>query len=68
MVRSYGGYQNIRQLRQSDTFLKSDERILGESEFVEQVLNEAMETEKRQNKWKQQTSIKTNEQSINQNQ
>ena len=54
LVRSYGGWKNIRQLRQSDTFLKSDERILGESEFVEQVLNEAMETEKRLNKWKRQ--------------
>jgi hypothetical protein len=34
----------VRTIHKSDTFLKSDERILKESEFVDQVLNEAKET------------------------
>ncbi len=53
LIRSYGGWKNVREIRRSDTFLKSDERILGESEFVEQVLNDALEVEKQQNRLKQ---------------
>ncbi len=47
LIRSYGGWKNVHEIRQSDIFLKSDERILGESDFVTQVLNEAKETNKR---------------------
>ena len=43
LVRSAGGWQQISSLRQVDAHLKSDERILGDSEFVETVLKEAEE-------------------------
>lgn len=43
LVRSAVGWQQITSLRQGDAHLKSDERILGDSEFVETVLKEAEE-------------------------
>ena len=43
LVRSAGGWQQLSSLRQVDAHLKSDERILGDSEFVETVLKEAEE-------------------------
>jgi REP element-mobilizing transposase RayT len=46
LIRSAGGWGIIKSLRKAGEFLKSDERILGDSDFVEQVLrdaNEAME-------------------------
>jgi len=38
LVRSSGGWEQIKQQRADGIFLKSDERILGDSEFVESVL------------------------------
>jgi len=38
LLRSSGGWQEVQWARQAGEFLKSDERILGDSEFVERVL------------------------------
>lgn len=38
LVRSVGGWRELKSLRNSGVHLKSDERILGESDFVESVL------------------------------
>jgi REP element-mobilizing transposase RayT len=43
MVRSVGGWKKIKSLRQSGWHLKSDERILGDSDFVEAVLEHQQE-------------------------
>jgi hypothetical protein len=45
LVRSAGGWAHVRAIRAAKVFEKSDERILGDGEFVESVLaaaNEAM--------------------------
>ena len=39
LVRSAGGWQEVVAARRAGIFLKSDERILGDSDFVERVLN-----------------------------
>ncbi|MDY0040170.1 MAG: hypothetical protein RBS57_07635 [Desulforhabdus sp.] len=44
LVRSAGGWSALRSLRQMKIHLKSDERILGDSEFVDSVLAAARET------------------------
>jgi REP element-mobilizing transposase RayT len=43
LIRSAGGWTGIQQLRKSGSFQKSDERILGDGDFVESVLAEADE-------------------------
>lgn len=43
LVRSAGGWQEILSARRAGAFIKSDERILGDSDFVEAVLNAAKE-------------------------
>jgi len=43
LIRSVGGWQQFKELRKMHVMLKSDERILGESDFVETVLKEAEE-------------------------
>jgi REP element-mobilizing transposase RayT len=40
LVRSYGGWESVQFLRREHILCVGDERILGESNFVEQVLNE----------------------------
>lgn len=40
LIRSYGGWQGLLSLRAEHTLRIGDERILGESEFVERVLRE----------------------------
>lgn len=47
LVRSAGGWSGLRSLRQTKIHLKSDERILGDSEFVDSVLAAARETMER---------------------
>ncbi|ABA88333.1 transposase of ISPca5, Y1_Tnp domain-containing [Syntrophotalea carbinolica DSM 2380] len=49
LVRSAGGWQSLASLRQERSHQKSDERILGDSAFVESVLRDADEAMKRQN-------------------
>ena len=41
LIRSLGGWHQVKALRRIRIRLKCDERILGDSEFVEQVLKEA---------------------------
>lgn len=41
LIRSLGGWQQVKALRRIGIRFKCDERILGDSEFVEQVLKEA---------------------------
>lgn len=43
LIRSAGGWSGVQQLRKAGMFQKSDERILGDSSFVESVLAEAEE-------------------------
>jgi len=43
LVRSSGGWTRVKSMRMAGQFLKSDERILGDSDFVEKVLREAHE-------------------------
>jgi putative transposase len=47
LVRSIGGWQAFKALDRADAHLKSDERILGDSDFVEEVLNAAREKRER---------------------
>ena len=43
-IRSSGGWAVLKSLRRSNIHLKSDERVLGDSDFVERVLKAADET------------------------
>lgn len=43
LLRSHGGWASVKALRKAGAYQKGDERILGESTFVEQVLSEANE-------------------------
>jgi putative transposase len=44
LVRSSGGWSAIKAFRKAKVHLKSDERILGDSDFVDEVLNAADES------------------------
>lgn len=43
LVRSYGGWDELKAMGRSGEYRKGDERILGKSDFVEEVLAEAKE-------------------------
>ena len=43
LVRSVGGWLNLMEMRRAKVFVKGDERILGEGDFVEQILQESGE-------------------------
>ncbi len=43
LIRSAGGWSGVQELRKAGIFQKSDERILGDSDFVESVLAESEE-------------------------
>ena len=43
LLRSHGGWDSLKALRKAGVHQKGDERILGESTFVEQVLSESNE-------------------------
>jgi REP element-mobilizing transposase RayT len=47
LVRSYGGWTQIKTMKKSGLGVKGDERILGDSDFVQQVLQAADEKLKR---------------------
>lgn len=54
LVRSLGGWAAVRDQRETGQGpIKSDERILGESDFVEAILAQAIECYTRQTAWKQ---------------
>ncbi len=44
LIRSAGGWSAVRDLRESKVHIKSDERILGESDFVSEVLDKSLES------------------------
>ena len=41
LIRSAGGWDRVADLRKANLFMKSDERILGDGDFVESVLKDA---------------------------
>jgi putative transposase len=43
LIRSAGGWSGVQELRKAGVFQKSDERILGDGDFVESVLAESEE-------------------------
>lgn len=43
LIRSQGGWLAVKALRRSKSYQRGDERILGDSDFVEKVLSEANE-------------------------
>ena len=47
LIRSSGGWSVVKALRKSGTRMKGDERILGDGDFVENVLKEAQESMER---------------------
>ena len=47
LVRSYGGWAQVKAMRESGLGVKGDERILGDNEFVQQVIKAADEKIKR---------------------
>ena len=44
LIRSLGGWSAVTANNLKGTFIKSDERILGDGDFVEEILSEAAET------------------------
>ena len=52
LIRSAGGWSGVQQLRKAGSFQKSDERILGDGDFVESVLAEADEKMTRRSAYK----------------
>ncbi len=48
LVRSAGGWQALRALRKAKAHLKSDERLLGDRDFVSSVLRQNQEALERQ--------------------
>lgn len=52
MIRSLGGWAAVKERGKSLEFRKSDERILGDGDFVEKTLKEAGEAWKRQEVWR----------------
>jgi len=43
LIRSHGGWTAVRELRAAKAYQKGDERILGDGDFVEEVLLKAEE-------------------------
>lgn len=48
LIRSLGGWSQVISMQRKDGKVKSDERILGGSSFVQSILKEAEERQKRQ--------------------
>jgi REP element-mobilizing transposase RayT len=47
LIRSAGGWHELRELRKMNIHFKSDERVLGDSDFVQEVLGSASEAMER---------------------
>ncbi len=43
LIRSHGGWAAVRELRRAKAYQKGDERILGDDDFVEEVLRKSVE-------------------------
>ena len=54
MIRSAGGWEKIKAARANKVYLKGDERILGDSDFVGTVLAQTREEQDKRNKLKAQ--------------
>ena len=54
LIRSHGGWTAVRELRAAKAYQKGDERILGDGDFVEEVLLKAEETMERKSQIKAQ--------------
>ena len=54
LVRSVGGWLNLMEMRRAKVFVKGDERILGEGDFVEQILQKSGEAFERKSLLKSQ--------------
>jgi REP-associated tyrosine transposase len=52
LVRSMGGWTAVKALRQAKALMKGDERILGDSDFVETILTQNQEAYDRQHRLK----------------
>ena len=50
LLRSAGGWEGVKALREEKVYQKNDERILGDSNFVEQVMSSAEEAMERKYK------------------
>jgi hypothetical protein len=48
LIRSAGGWAAVKELRESQVHVKSDERILGDGDFVSEILAQAEESFNRQ--------------------
>ena len=48
LLRSIGGWDVLKSMRRMKIHIKGDERILGDSDFVEKVLSQASEQMERQ--------------------
>ena len=53
LLRSVGGWKNLKELRSSGVKVRADERILGGPEFVERILKEAGEDWERKSRLRQ---------------
>jgi len=54
LVRSVGGWLNLMEMRRAKVFVKGDERILGDGDFVEQILKGSGEALERKSLLKRQ--------------
>jgi len=54
LIRSAGGWSAVKQLRRANAYQKGDERILGDGQYVQDVLNQAAESLDRQYRLKAQ--------------
>ncbi len=54
LVRSHGGWAAVKELRRIKAYQKGDERILGDSDFVEEVLRKSKEQLERKSQLKAQ--------------
>ena len=43
LIRSHGGWANVKAMRRANIYEKTDERILGDGDFVQKVLEKAEE-------------------------
>jgi hypothetical protein len=59
LIRSHGGWGSVRTLRKGREKFLSNERILGGSEFVENMINEAEKLEQRRQEWIKRMSVQS---------
>jgi hypothetical protein len=50
LLRSYGGWKGVGELRRGREKYRADERVLGSSSFIEEIMNEAEKQEERKSR------------------